>query len=115
VQCKCCNKRFRLQVDFGAIVVSTTAARDKLIAQQRDLVARLLKLLQTVPRDIVVTAARRYKELQAALAAKPSNIEDVDVQRALIAALPAKVAAISDDMEAAQPWCAFHFCTLFML
>ena len=46
------------------MAVNNAAVRDKLIATQRDLVARLTKVLQSVPRELMATAAKRYKDLQ---------------------------------------------------
>lgn len=67
-----------LQVDLGAALVNTIAVRDKLLATQKDLVARLTKLLQSVPREMMVSASKRYKELQVcALLLCPCSIMSV--------------------------------------
>lgn len=94
-----------MQMDFGTVLVTNTAVKEKLVATQRDLVLRLLKVLQTVPRDAMVAVARRYKELQAQLLQKPECLEDVDRQRRLIEDLPAKIQELAADAEAVQPWC----------
>jgi dynein heavy chain, axonemal len=95
-----------LQVDFGAVVVNTLPLRNKLIATQKDLVARLGKVVQAIPRDIMLAASRKYKDLQANLLQTPKDIEGVDQQRKFIESLPNKIQAIVEEMEAAQPWCA---------
>ena len=51
-------------MDFGPVVVSNVSIKDKLLVTQRDLVTRLLKLLQTAPKDAMAAANKRYKELQ---------------------------------------------------
>lgn len=51
-------------MDFGPVVVSNASIKDKLLVTQRDLVTRLLKLLQTAPKDAMAAANKRYKELQ---------------------------------------------------
>lgn len=39
---------------------------------------------------------------------KPGSIEEVDAQRSLIEALPAKVREIAEATEAASPWCGAY-------
>lgn len=102
-----------MQVDFGAVVVNAEPIRATLVATQRDLIARLGALVQTVPQEVVLAAARRYKELQAALLQKPATIEDVDAQRAMIDNLPNAVREVVEGLEAAQPWCAPHAHSVF--
>ena len=93
-------------MDLGAFQLTTTAVRDRLLAAQQGLVSRLTALMQQAPRRIAVDAAKRYRELQAALAAAPVDAEAVDAKRQLIEALPSKVAEIAAAAEAAEPWCA---------
>lgn len=93
-----------MQMDFGTVLVSNAAVKEKLLATQRDLVVRLLKMLQAVPREAMVAVARRYKELQAQLLQKPECLEDVDRQRRLIEDLPAKIQELTAEAETVQPW-----------
>jgi hypothetical protein len=58
------NPGCSLQVEFGPVIVSNTSIKSKLLVAQRDLVTRLLKLLQTAPKDSMVAITKRYKELQ---------------------------------------------------
>ena len=51
-------------MDFGPVTVSNVSIKDKLLVTQRDLVTRLLKLLQTAPKDAMAAISKRYKELQ---------------------------------------------------
>ena len=96
-----------MQMDFGTVLVSNTAVKEKLLAKQRELVAALQKVLQTVPREAMVALARRYKDLQTQLMQKPECLEDVDRQRKLIDDLPAKIQELTADAEAMQPWYGF--------
>ena len=57
-----------LQVDVGALTVHTGGVRERVAAAHRDLAARLVRLLQAVPRDLAVVAGKRYKDLQARFA-----------------------------------------------
>lgn len=95
---------YDVQMDFGTVLVSNGAVKEKLLAKQRELVAGLNKVLQTVPREAMVAVARRYKDLQAQLLQKPECLEDVDRQRRLIEDLPAKIQELTADAEAVQPW-----------
>jgi hypothetical protein len=95
-----------LQADFGAVVINTLPLRNKLIATQKDLFARLGKVVQAVPREIMQATSRKYKELQAQLLLTPKDIEGVDQQRKLIEGLPNKIQALVEEMEVAQPWYA---------
>lgn len=96
-----------MQMDFGTVLVSNTAVKEKLLAKQRELMAALQKVLQTVPREAMVAVARRYKDLQTQLMQKPECLEDVDRQRKLIDDLPAKIQELTADAEAMQPWYGF--------
>jgi hypothetical protein len=98
-----------LQVDFGAVLVSNTVVREKLVATQKDFISRLIKAVQGIPRASMVATTRKYKELQSLLIASPTTVEDVDSQRTLIQNLPSKIREIVDEMEAAQPWCEMHY------
>lgn len=99
--------RCYMQMDFGTVLVSNTAVKEKLLAKQRELMAALQKVLQTVPREAMVAVARRYKDLQTQLMQKPECLEDVDRQRKLIDDLPAKIQELTADAEAMQPWYGF--------
>lgn len=105
-----CQDADPVQVDFGTVVVSCTAVREKLVATQRDLIARLTKLLLGVPRAVMQATTRKYRELQTQLMQATTSIEDVDEQRALIESLPNKIQEVVEEMEAAQPWCACSDC-----
>lgn len=99
--------RCYMQMDFGTVLVSNSAVKEKLLAKQRELMAALQKVLQTVPREAMVAVARRYKDLQTQLMQKPECLEDVDRQRKLIDDLPAKIQELTADAEAMQPWYGF--------
>jgi hypothetical protein len=94
-----------VQVDLGAVLVSHEALREKLIAAAKDLMLRLLRLLQTKPREIVAAASKHYKDIQAQLLQGHASVEDVAARRELIASLPSKLNNIIAEVELAAPWC----------
>ena len=83
-------------------VLSPPQVRDVLLRKQGALVAALRAFAASVPRSILAAMGAKCAELDRALRAKTSSLEDVDAQRRLVADLPAKVAALQAEVEAAQ-------------
>eukprot|EP00882_Tetradesmus_deserticola_P030997 GHRQ01035031.1.p1 GENE.GHRQ01035031.1~~GHRQ01035031.1.p1 ORF type:complete len:225 (+),score=128.54 GHRQ01035031.1:132-806(+) len=66
----------------------------------------LKALVARMPRSIMAAASAKFSELERQLKAKASSIEEVDQQRKFAAELPAKMASLVAEVEAAQPWYA---------
>jgi hypothetical protein len=100
-----------LQVDLGAVRVNNSAVRDKLITSASDLVSRLLRVLQTRPREIVAAAAKQYRDIQGQLLQGHATVEDIAARRELITNLPFKLKEIIAEVELAAPWYTTFFLT----
>jgi hypothetical protein len=76
--------------------------REALLQKQERLIAALKVLAARVPREMLTAAAAKFAELERRLRLKATSIEELDAQRRFIQELPAKMAPLAAEVEAAK-------------
>jgi len=82
--------------------MSVVQVRDAVLRKQTALVASLKAFAAARPRAMLAATSARFVEIERALRVKPTTLEDVEAQRKLVADLPAKVAALQSEVDAAR-------------
>eukprot|EP00878_Enallax_costatus_P016966 GHUV01017809.1.p1 GENE.GHUV01017809.1~~GHUV01017809.1.p1 ORF type:complete len:1283 (+),score=439.89 GHUV01017809.1:87-3935(+) len=91
-------------VNLGLVQVNCVKVRDTLLRKKEKLVGMLKAVVARVPRAMVSLTSAKFSELERQVKAKAVSIEEVDAQRKFIAELPAKMASLVAEVEAAKPW-----------
>ncbi|KAG2439747.1 hypothetical protein HYH02_010624 [Chlamydomonas schloesseri] len=91
-------------ISLGLVQVNLVKTRELLVKKQEKLVALLKSLAARVPRRAMNAVSIKFAEIDRALKAKATNLEDVDEQRRYIESLPNKVSELMADVEAQRGW-----------
>lgn len=76
--------------------------RELLLHKQERLLACLKSLAARAPRELLAAAAGRFADLERRLRGRPGSIEEADALRRLAAGMPAQVAPLIAELEAAE-------------
>eukprot|EP00775_Hariotina_reticulata_P004794 gene4794-5043_t len=91
-------------VNLGLVQISCSKVREALLRKKGKLVGLLKALVAKTPRSMMATASAQFSELEHKISAKPASIEELDMQRRLMAQLPDKVAPLQAEIDAAKHW-----------
>lgn len=91
-------------ITVGGVVVNTSKVYEYLVGKKARQIKLLKDLLNKIPKRLMAVVNAKYADLEKAIKAKPTSIEDIDDLRKMIEGLPNKCLEFIDEVNATKPW-----------